>query len=194
MRTEIGDVAGLMVAVNNLTSLLAKIAAAALRIGFLIRGGVTIGKLYHSRGVAFGPALVTAVEVESRVAVYPRVVLSHEAACQEWFVRQKLDVEQSRDGLCCLKYVQRMVLEGARPGPDYRANLEAWLRGCISLISKNLVELRTAGRLHELAKWTWFSHEFERAFRSSNPNLMSAMGLSEIEIPWARAENADPSN
>jgi hypothetical protein len=36
--------------------LLTKIAAAALRIGFLVRGGASIGKLYHARGVVFGEA------------------------------------------------------------------------------------------------------------------------------------------
>src|ERR1019366_981004 len=56
--------------------LLTGIAAAALGIGFLVRGGATIGKLYHARGVVFGEALVDAVQLECRTAVYPRVVLS----------------------------------------------------------------------------------------------------------------------
>src|SRR5579871_3550058 len=36
---------------SQFTTLLTKIAAAALRMGFLVRGGATIGKLYHGRGV-----------------------------------------------------------------------------------------------------------------------------------------------
>ncbi|WP_445488820.1 hypothetical protein [Rhodopseudomonas sp. RCAM05734] len=55
---------------------IARIAAAALSIGFLIRGGVSKGPLYHSNGVVFGSAMVEAYELESRVAIYPRVVLS----------------------------------------------------------------------------------------------------------------------
>lgn len=42
----------------HFSKLLASIAAAALRIGFLVRGGATIGKLYHTRGVVFGEALI----------------------------------------------------------------------------------------------------------------------------------------
>ena len=61
---------------SGFNRLLRSIAAAALRLGFLIRGGATIGKLYHSQGVVFGEAMIEAYEIESRVAVYPRVVVS----------------------------------------------------------------------------------------------------------------------
>jgi len=53
-----------------------KIAAEALKIGLLVRGGLTIGKLYHSDGVAFGEAMVDAYRLESRVAIYPRIAVS----------------------------------------------------------------------------------------------------------------------
>ena len=56
--------------------LLTSIAATALRIGFLVRGGATIGKLYHAQGVVFGEALIEAFQIESRTSIYPRVVLS----------------------------------------------------------------------------------------------------------------------
>jgi hypothetical protein len=58
-------------------NLLAMVAAAALEIGFLIRGGATVGRLYHANGVVFGEALVEASSLEARTAIYPRVVLSN---------------------------------------------------------------------------------------------------------------------
>jgi hypothetical protein len=61
---------------NQFVALLQSIAASALRIGFLIRGGATIGKLYHNSGVVFGEAMVEAYRIESGVSIYPRVVLS----------------------------------------------------------------------------------------------------------------------
>ncbi|MFL6622133.1 MAG: hypothetical protein ACJ8NR_05900 [Sulfurifustis sp.] len=45
-----------------------------LKLGFLIRGGVSYGALHHRRDMVFGPALVRAVDLEKR-AVYPRVIL-----------------------------------------------------------------------------------------------------------------------
>lgn len=48
------------------SKILDHIASAALSIGFLIRGGATIGRLYHSGGIVFGEAMVEAYQLESR--------------------------------------------------------------------------------------------------------------------------------
>lgn len=45
--------------------------------GILVRGGITIGKLYHENGVIYGPAMNKAYEIESKDAIYPRVVVDH---------------------------------------------------------------------------------------------------------------------
>lgn len=44
--------------------------------GFLVRGAITIGDLYHDDKVVFGPALNKAYEMESKMAIYPRVIIS----------------------------------------------------------------------------------------------------------------------
>jgi hypothetical protein len=56
--------------------IVSSIALEAMKIGLLVRGGITIGKLYHSGGVVFGEAMVDAYNLESRVAIYPRVAVS----------------------------------------------------------------------------------------------------------------------
>jgi len=43
--------------------------------GFLLRGAVTIGDVFHNGGVIVGPAMVKAYELESKVAIYPRVIV-----------------------------------------------------------------------------------------------------------------------
>lgn len=40
-----------------------------------VRGAITVGKLLHQENLVFGPALVRAYELESRVAKYPRVII-----------------------------------------------------------------------------------------------------------------------
>ncbi len=47
-----------------------------LHIGFLVRGAVVLGKLYHRDNIIFGPALLEAVEMEEREAFYPRILVS----------------------------------------------------------------------------------------------------------------------
>lgn len=43
--------------------------------GFWMRGGVTIGNLYHDEHIVFGPALNRAYHLESKLAQYPRVLI-----------------------------------------------------------------------------------------------------------------------
>jgi hypothetical protein len=43
--------------------------------GFLIRGGVGIGKLIHTNEVIFGPALVSAYHLESKISKFPRIII-----------------------------------------------------------------------------------------------------------------------
>lgn len=46
-----------------------------LRLGFLARGGIALGSVYHQDGKILGPAMLEAYRLEHRVAIYPRVVL-----------------------------------------------------------------------------------------------------------------------
>jgi hypothetical protein len=45
--------------------------------GLPIRGGITVGPVFHSGAIAFGPAINEAYGLESTIAKYPRVIISH---------------------------------------------------------------------------------------------------------------------
>jgi hypothetical protein len=65
--------------VGVLFTRLSMVQVRAALSGFLIRGGITIGDIFHDERVVFGPALVKAYAIESEVANYPRLVLDREA-------------------------------------------------------------------------------------------------------------------
>lgn len=44
--------------------------------GILLRGGITVGQLCHKDNIVYGPAMVEAYELESKSAIYPRVIIS----------------------------------------------------------------------------------------------------------------------
>ena len=44
-------------------------------IGCLLRGGISYGKLYVGKSSILGPALIRAYEIETKEAIYPRVVI-----------------------------------------------------------------------------------------------------------------------
>ena len=46
-----------------------------LQQGVLVRGGIAKGKVRHTKEMVFGPAMVTAYELESKYAVYPRIIV-----------------------------------------------------------------------------------------------------------------------
>jgi len=64
--------------------------------GFLVRGGVTVGKIHHDELSVFGPALNRAYEIESRIAVFPRIVVDENVfdnGCHiPFFMRQEQGV------------------------------------------------------------------------------------------------------
>jgi hypothetical protein len=65
------------------------------RHGFFIRGSVTIGDLVHNNHVVFGPALNRAHELESTVAVYPRIVLDPDVFTEFGIAHEIVAVEDS---------------------------------------------------------------------------------------------------
>jgi len=43
--------------------------------GFVLRGGITVGKCHFGDNFIFGPGLIEAYRLENKVAIYPRVVI-----------------------------------------------------------------------------------------------------------------------
>ena len=44
--------------------------------GFIARGGIAIGDLYHKDGIVFGPVLIETINIEQNIAIYPRVMMT----------------------------------------------------------------------------------------------------------------------
>lgn len=59
-----------------LLEFLAKLTLGAFQLGFLLRGGVTMGLLTHKEaGPLFGPAFIEAYALESKRAEWPRIIV-----------------------------------------------------------------------------------------------------------------------
>jgi len=63
---------------GHLTQALWALSKNVMNQGFLLRGGIALGDIYHRNGMVFGPALNEAYDLERRDAKHPRIILSNE--------------------------------------------------------------------------------------------------------------------
>lgn len=68
-----------------------------------LRGAITIGDIYHDEKKVFGPAMVKAYELESKVAKYPRIILDPEIKTAYDDCLVKLEEEGDFDKIYDLK-------------------------------------------------------------------------------------------
>jgi hypothetical protein len=136
------------------------LAAAAARVGLLIRGGVTVGPLYHSGGVLLGEAMNEAYYLESRVSIYPRLAVSRKVYSQIGSGHLVKD----GDGITHFDYFKEMILQsGNPPGEGWGPRLRARFAEMQQIIENNIDRFERAERWSELAKWVWFKNRFEEA-------------------------------
>ena len=163
-------------------NLVTVVAAQALRLGFLIRGAATIGKLYHAKGVVFGEALVEAASLEAMTAIYPRIIASPSLSRRlKW---GSPHLTKDSDGIFFIDYIQHMTFRSSAPGDDWNTNVRNWFIDAVAVIQSALKDHESNGRLKELAKWTWFAKRFRQAALTWGPEAHKAIGISLDAITW----------
>jgi hypothetical protein len=84
--------------ITHITHSLESLARSLLDVGILLRGAIVKGKLYQDDDVVFGEALIRAVELESQVVHYPRIMLEREVADEaKTLMRRRLVEDFVRD-------------------------------------------------------------------------------------------------
>jgi hypothetical protein len=166
---------GILTILSLAENLIAAIAAAAMRLGLLIRGGATIGQLYHSGNVVFGEAMVEAYQLESRVSKYPRISVSHKIYSR---TNESIFIKDD-NGITHLNYFSSMMWAGVtreagrlivKPlGDDLHQRMVDWLADCQRVIAENIAKFEEAERWNELAKWVWFKNRLAEA--ASRPGI-----------------------
>ena len=66
--------------------------------GIWCRGAVTSGNMYHNGNVAYGPALIDALEMECQLAVYPRILVTETIADKFVEIKNADRPKWQRDG------------------------------------------------------------------------------------------------
>lgn len=140
-----------------------------LQQGFLLRGGVTVGQIYHHDSMVFGPAFLEAYELESQSAIYPRIVLNPRLA-DSWGqgnvyidkdgneLGQARTWRLSHDGYRFFDFLQPFA--GSIGFAGSPVLLRQRLAPCRAILQQNLTEQKT--RLNVWQKYAWLANYFNK--------------------------------
>jgi hypothetical protein len=136
----------------------------------LCRGAVSIGKFLHTDDYLFGPALVEAYTLESKAAMYPRIILDRdviEASLEGTSVDHKetdeIDyveslLEQDSDGMYYIDYFYKARSELIDSEYDFPEYIE--ILG--ELIRKGLMGSSHHGKADLRVKYSWMRERYNR--------------------------------
>lgn len=76
-------------------------------VGWLVRGGITVGKLFLDETMVWGKALINAYDLECRVAIYPRIIIDRKMLSEIVTTNEELSeyVLQDFDNMYFLNYL-----------------------------------------------------------------------------------------
>lgn len=164
--------------------------------GICVRGAVTVGDVHIDNGGAFGPGFIRAYELESTLAMYPRIVVDpavfpelaahrkrHKREVMNEETAIKLSLLRGDDGLHWIDYFRLYLENFVEP-----ENTDHFITA-----HKRLILDGTPSK-HELSsvalKYLWLARyhnssidDLPVAFRTEIENNINAMRISEIEFP-----------
>ncbi len=156
-----------------------KLIVDLLHLGFLTRGAIVVGDLYHRDNVILGPALLEAHRIESSEAFYPRVIVS-EQVLEEL---GELNEDRDPDGLVlddgCGRHVVNPFYFGISvQDPAHAASVVAsfeslnrHLTGVKAIVETNIRDLEAAGRFAHAEKWHYMKRFIEGPVLDADPRF-----------------------
>lgn len=135
-----------------------------VRDGILIRGGITSGKLIHTKDILVGPAMIEAYILESQAANYPRIIIDDsifEIAARYrrkgHRVSDELEsigklVGKDSDGMHYVEYLKEVDMEMDEPEYDY----PIYLHVISQIIKKGISHRNPSVRV----KYAWLKEKY----------------------------------
>lgn len=168
-----------------------------VRAGVLVRAGLAIGDAHvgpDGRGPIFGPAMARAVDIETKEAVYPRIVVD-EAAYQQFLADSRLHKfgNEPEEEVARINDLLRIGEDGTR-FVDYLAAGErafdkfssylAFLEQHAELVRSNLIEGHP-GAVRR--KYVWLGHYHNTVIGEICTDFATGQRSWEVDDPWSAA-------
>lgn len=169
-----------------------KLAINLLRKGFLTRGAIVLGDLYHLDNAIFGPALIEAVAMEEEEAFYPRILMSGVAAARV----ANEDGATGWDRIMITDQTGRSVVNpfpvlfdvksgsGEEDIMQSYVDLNLFFNEIKPILGENITSLDEAGRHKQAEKWSYLRDLIEGPVFSTAPALKKywATARAPVEV------------
>jgi len=158
----------------------------------LCRGAVAMGKFIHTDNYLFGPALVEAYTLESKAAMYPRVILDnsvidagvryrsnrHSSITESKYVKSLL--EQDSDGMYYIDYYFKAQSELNDPHYDFPVYIE----NLGNIIRAGLMGSSHHSKADLRVKYSWMRERYNRMVDivSSSEFIDNLQSYNETEL------------
>jgi hypothetical protein len=147
-----------------------------LGIGVLLRGGIAKGRLIHSGNLIYGEGMLRAYELESTVAVYPRVIVEDKLVTDLADTYRSTFLRQDSDSMWFLDPFSIGI-----GGVDAEALLEDGYdpheEALKKLGSEIERQIATTTQMAHRVKWTWLKRQHELAMEQFRREGQSKFGL-----------------
>lgn len=138
--------------------------------GMLCRGAISIGKFIHTEEFLFGPALVEAYLLESKAAIYPRIILDrsivdigvkncafhHTKGMELREIESLLDLDS--DGMYYIDYFFKAMTELDDPEYDF----PAYIDNLGNIIRKGLMASSHESKAALRIKYLWMRERYNK--------------------------------
>lgn len=148
--------------------------------GYLSRGAIVRGPLFHERGTLFGPAVLEAHELESSVAVYPRVLIGESMG--DLMPRTYMFEDERHDCLDCrtdfdgLRYLDILGGGPMRTIHDQRRMRSGWDEPALLAMAETKLAEHTD--LKKRAKWGWMVKYLQEINNETDMSIPIPQSLS----------------
>ncbi|EMO4162004.1 hypothetical protein [Morganella morganii] len=171
----------------------------------LCRGAVSMGKFIHTNNYLFGPALVEAYTLESKAAMYPRVILdytvieaglknkneNHDLAEEKEYVQSLL--EQDSDGMFYIDYFFKAQAELNDPEYDFPIYIE----NLADVIRKGLMGSSHHSKADIRVKYSWMRERFNKMVDIVNSEeyieRLNALGEHDLAYFYKNLKKISPN-
>ncbi|WNJ93027.1 hypothetical protein [Bosea sp. 685] len=142
--------------VETLIEIVGSLSDRLLMKGLFIRGGIALGWAYHEENIVFGKAMNDAYDIESKKAIFPRVVIDDLIfkKIPDWC--KEMNISRDNDGLLYIKPFTNLIeIKGNVIAiPDCQQLADARIQ-----IKKSLSSAKNNPKVY--AKYHWLGTKFD---------------------------------